>query len=344
MSKRTEAIGKHSKQRERGAGGVGYINMDVLDDAGLGFWRSSTGDNFIAIIPPKDADSYFGLEIFPHFNIGFNSASFLCPRMMSGGKDRCPLCEERRRLLDAGCEDEELLRDLNAYPPRFLYFIVDMTSADTEAEGVQLYDAPMTVDDEILAMSKDRRTGELLDVSDPDDGFTVSFLREGAQRRTNYKAFKLEERDPLPDEWLDAVIPLEKVIVVGNYDEMKEAYFGDDKEEGSDEYDEKPESSKPRRSRKTDDEEDEKPKRGRRPKRKPRQEEKTEDEVEDDEAPRKRRRRKMVEESEVDDDEIPFDKDEDEDENVLEKTKRRLQKKMAERKRKAKEDDEEDDD
>jgi len=236
MSKRTDAVNRQINSRARGSI-MGYFNAEFLDDEGIKIYRAKAGENFISIVPPPDEDSYFGLEIFAHFNVGVSNQAFLCPRMMAD--DPCPLCEESLRLRRSNEDvDERILKTLNPFPHRFLFWIVDASSAETEKLGVQLYDAPMTVNDEILALSKDRKTGQLIDISDAVDGKVLAFDRVGTGIQTKYKGFGLEDREPLLESWLNAAVELEQVIVIATYDEIKKAWDGGEVEEPDDAQDE----------------------------------------------------------------------------------------------------------
>lgn len=223
---RKDAIKRTADRRERGYGNTeSYFDFDALAKLGIEVWKSKEGPNFIAVVPPPDPDAYFGYEFFAHYNVGVSGGSFICPRMMKKGK--CPLCEEYQRLKGQPDMSEKTLRTLNPFPPRHMFWIIDMQSEETQAQGVQLYDAPMTVNDEILSLSKDSRTGEVIDVSDPVDGFTLEFERAGKGIRTTYRGFKLEERDPLFEDWLEQVVPFEDVVVIQDYDYLKTAYYGE---------------------------------------------------------------------------------------------------------------------
>ena len=234
MSKRTDAVKKQMNRRERGFGGPSYFNTDFLDEAGRKIFRAQAGTHFLAIVPPPDEDTYFAQEIFAHYNVGVSNQAFLCPRMMR--QEPCPLCEEYMRIKRVGEEvDEATMKSLNPFPPRYLFWVVDMSSAETEAQGVQLYDAPMTFNDEVLALSKDRRTGELIDVSDPVDGKVVAFERVGQGLTTKYRGFVLEDRDPLLESWLDQAVDFENVFVIASYDELKKAWEGGEESDSDDE-------------------------------------------------------------------------------------------------------------
>ena len=136
--------------------------------------------------------------------------------------------------------DEATRKSLNPFPPRYLFWVVDMSSAETEAQGVQLYDAPMTVNDNILSMSKDRRTGELIDVSDPVDGKILAFDRVGSGLTTKYQGFALEDRDPLMESWLDQAVDFENVFVIASYEEIKKAWEGGETSDDDDDPEPEP--------------------------------------------------------------------------------------------------------
>jgi len=247
MSRRTEAVKRQMNQKERGFGGASYFNTKYLDETGRKIYKAQAGTHFLAIIPPPDEDSYFAQQIFAHYNVGLSNQAFLCPRMMND--DPCPLCEESMRIKRSGEEvDEATMKSLNPFPPRYLFWIVNMATAESEAQGVQLYDAPMTVNDEILALSKDRRTGELIDVSDPVDGKIVAFERVGAGLITKYRGFALEDRDPLMESWLDQAVDFDKVFVVSSYADIKKAWEGVDTSDDDDDVEPEPETREvPRR-------------------------------------------------------------------------------------------------
>ena len=217
---RMDAIKGEEKQREQGGYGIPrkwYVASEALDKLGVKQYKAGEGDNFLAVIPPPSPDKYFGLKIFVHYNIGPNNDAFLCKKMMKG--ERCVLCERREQLKSAEAE-ESLVKALSCFPPRYLFWVVNMKSHETEADGVQLYDAPQTINDEILGLSRNKRTHEMLDISDPDKGKVLVFERKGLKAlNTEYKAFSLEDREPLPDKWL-IESELEEVLHYGTDEEM----------------------------------------------------------------------------------------------------------------------------
>jgi len=240
---RMDAIEKEQKDKESGNYGIErkwYIDQDALDKHGIEQYRAKVGSNFLSIVPPSDPDAYFGLRIFVHYNIGPNNDAFLCPRMMLG--EACVICE-RQDQLKAAEADEDVIKALSCFPPRYLFLAVDETSEETAEKGPQLYDAPQTVNNEILGLSKNRKTGETIDISDPDKGKMLIFDRTGTKaHNTRYSAFELEKREPLADNWLK-VPSIEDLLYFATEAEMLKSLGAsvrkaDPEDEGTDTADE----------------------------------------------------------------------------------------------------------
>lgn len=229
---RVKAIQDEKKHREDGdSNRKWYIEQAVLDELNMKQFKSKEGSSFLAIIPPLDPDKYFGLKIYVHYNIGANTDAYLCPKMMKNQK--CTLCERREQLIAKGAT-KEIAKAFSCFPPRYLFLVVDMTSADTEAEGVQLYDSPQTINDEILGLSQNKRTGEIVDISDPKSGKVLVFDRKGMKATdTKYSAFSLEDREPLSKEWL-GVADVEEFLHYGTEKEILESLGAVAREEGAD--------------------------------------------------------------------------------------------------------------
>jgi len=220
MSGRMSAIEKEQKTKESGNYGIErkwYIDQDALDKHGIEQYKAKVSTNFLSIVPPPDPDAYFGLRIFVHYNIGPNKDAFLCPRMMLG--ERCCICE-RQDQLKAAEADADVVKALGCFPPRYLFLAVDESSAETSEKGPQLYDAPQTINNEILGLSKNRKTGESIDISDPENGKMLVFDRVGTSAtNTRYSAFELDKREPLADEWLK-VPDISELLYFASEEEM----------------------------------------------------------------------------------------------------------------------------
>jgi len=247
MSNRLEAIRREKETTRRFGPGLWYVDLDLLSELGIKSYRAKVGDNFLAIIPPPVPKVYFGKPLYVHYNIGPNRAAFLCLAQMR--KTSCPVCEKRRQLQEEGADSEDISA-LNT-SIRYLFWIVDMKDRETQRQGVQLYDAPLSINDEIISLSSDKRTGDVIDISDPAAGKNLVFTRKGTSMTgTRYSGFELEDRDgPIPQEWLE-IPDFEDVLSFHDYDVIKAELEGipsseKPTEEGAPPAQEKPSGVKP---------------------------------------------------------------------------------------------------
>ena len=202
----------------------GYIKDDFTT------YAPKKGDNWIRILPAtfEGAENY-GLDIWIHFGVGPDEASVLCPdsnkdlERFGFKRSRCPLCEAR--VLAERTGDTKLADDLKP-KRRVLVWIADQQEP---GKGPLAWAAPWTVDREIAKISRDKRTGTVYIVEHPDDGYDVSFDKEGEKDRTSYTAFQLA-RSPtaVPDAWLDYIAdhPLPTILIWRDYAEINEIYTG----------------------------------------------------------------------------------------------------------------------
>lgn len=262
MSRMDSIRKQRSEAGNRGYSDFLWVNKDKLDRAGIGQFKTEPGDNFIAIIPPLEDDIFWAKEIYVHYNVGVDGKAFLCPKKMAN--ESCIICEDRKRIKERDVDDERV-KELRP-SLRYLVFVVDTTNSTTENEGIKWWDAPATVIDEITDMSANKRSGEIIDVSDPDDGRNIIFKRTGKGIGTRYGSVELETRDPIPDSWLE-VISFEEALQIINLEKIEAEYSGEpsssrrrgssSKKEEEQESEEK-ETSTGRRHRPANDEKEEK--------------------------------------------------------------------------------------
>lgn len=200
-SKRKKAVEKEvDATRKGGYSNFLYVNLEKLTDLGIEQFKCADGDNFLCVIPPKDDEAFFGKKVYAHYNIGVDNTVFLCAKKMYNKP--CPICEAAYKLMKEDREDEQIAELRPSI--RYLFFVVDMTSKKTVKKGVQWYDAPKMVKDGICSISQAKRTKEVIDVSDPDEGKNVCFVKTGSRLRTRYDGYELEDREyDFQDEWLD---------------------------------------------------------------------------------------------------------------------------------------------
>jgi len=205
-------------------GGVNfnYVDTNKLDRMGIGRYntKKKDGNNFIRIVAPSSTGP-FAREIWKHDNVGANNATFLCLDKMFG--KACPICDQIAELKASGA-DNDTIKELNP-SRRFLLFVVDTTSRETEEEGPKWFDCPISIYKAVCTLSKDKRTGEKLDPTDPDNGRDVEFVRNDG-KRTEYTGYVLRETKPIPSSWYKDLPSFDEVLLVPNPTEMREAVLG----------------------------------------------------------------------------------------------------------------------
>jgi hypothetical protein len=244
----------------------GFIRENVK------IWRPAIGENRIRILPPtwKDANHY-GYELYAHYGIGSEGSAFVCLKNPPQGyeKAKCAPCEEQMLAQEAGEEDRA--KALRA-SKRVCVYIIDRAH---EADGVQLWPMPYTIDKEIAALAVDPEEDGALPIDAPDEGYDVIFKKEGQNIKTKYTGVKLARRmTPLSDDardmddWLDYIKanPLDEVVEVVSETKLAREMEGgvrmnresdsrdrdDDRRRGRDEEDDRRGS----RSRSRDEEDD----------------------------------------------------------------------------------------
>ncbi|MHA1363979.1 MAG: hypothetical protein ACTSP1_15820 [Candidatus Freyarchaeota archaeon] len=239
-----EAVEQEIEESRRRSASFYYVDVPKLERMGIAQFRTTPGDNFIRILPPKE-EGFYGKRVYVHPNIDERGNVLLCPK---GTFDKpCPICEALAEIRKKNSDDERL----SVLPiKRYLFFVVDVRSKSTEEEGIKWYDAPSVVKDNIVGLSKDKRTGEVIVVSDPEEGRDIEFTRTGTGLNTRYQNFKLVDNNPIPDEWKD-VPSFDEVLLIPSEEDLQrvaDSLLGkptrrssDESDSGPDEVDDGPE-------------------------------------------------------------------------------------------------------
>lgn len=181
------------------------------------------GDNVVRILPPTwDDAEHYGHDIYVHYEIGPDKGTYLCLNKMKG--EKCPICEERKRAQNEG--DEEYAKKLEP-KKRVLVYVIDRNK---EKEGIKVWAMPWTLDRDIVKVSVDKRTGEVLPIDHPDDGYDVMFERTGKGPRTEYVGVSIDRKSsPLDnDKALDFAQehPLPSLLKFYPYDHIASVFGG----------------------------------------------------------------------------------------------------------------------
>lgn len=197
-------------------------------------YKAKVGNNLLRILPPtwQNADHY-GYDIYRHEQIGPDNSMYLCLKEMKG--EPCPICEERAEL-DRLKED----KDAAELRPRHRV-VVWVIDRDKENEGPMVWDMSWTMDKDIAALSTNSRSGEILLIDHPTEGYDFEFSREGTtMTNTKYMGKAIARRsspindDPdMQDEWLNFIMinPIPTVLNFYSYEHISQVFTGQVKEQ-----------------------------------------------------------------------------------------------------------------
>lgn len=183
-----------------------------------GFWKPKEGTNLIRVLPPIEdgADPWY--ERFTHYGVRNHKGGILCRNRMLD--ENCFLCNMQAELEDSSLEEEQKYGKRIAAKGRVLLNIVDVATEATKDLGPQIYDAPYTVFDVLIAFydAPDGDEDEIIDIVDPHNGYIVEIKREGTtMETTRYKtAIQIKKGNlvsgPLDDmDWLEDMQDLKEV-------------------------------------------------------------------------------------------------------------------------------------
>lgn len=212
-----------SPEQTRQRSEKGANDYDRIVSEGIKNWKPNDGLNRIRILPPTWPDAeHYGYDIYVHYSVGADRGQYLCLHRMLGKPD--PIEEERQRARRDG--DEQYAKDLDAKRRVGVYLI----DRDHEREGVQFWAMPWTLDRDIVKVSMDRSTGEVLPIDHPEEGFDVEFEKKGSKDRTEYLGVAIARRStPLgKSSWLDFAVenPIPDQLQYFDYEHIAKAFGG----------------------------------------------------------------------------------------------------------------------
>ena len=202
---------------------------DSIFKPGTDEFRPRPGDNAIRYLPPTWDDSdHYGYTAFVHNNVGPDNSTYLCPRKMLGKP--CPICEAAKEAKDAGEADEAKALGTSE---RVVSYVLDRDGDDPEKPLI--YNQSWTQDRDVSALCVNERTGEVLMIDHPDNGFDVTFKRQGTGLKTKYYGWAIDrsespihEKQKVQDEILEYVRdnPIPDQFNFYDYDYLKGVLSG----------------------------------------------------------------------------------------------------------------------
>jgi hypothetical protein len=286
---------------------------------GVDTWRPKNGENVIRFLPPTwHPHEHYGFDVWTHSYVGTGNGSYLCLDKMKG--ERCPICEAAAESAEAGEADESK----KLKPTRkVLTWIIDR---DDDASNPQIYMMSWSMDRDISNLADNRRSGEVLLLDHPDEGYDVSFKRTGQGINTRYigiaidrDSSPLSERQKIHDRIMAFIEenPLPDTLQYRSEDYLEKVIAGtaEEKDQDLDEDDDaEDDTKKSKKSSVT------------RTKRRVEKDDDGEEEGDEEDRPAKSKTKsksRRDKDEEEDDDGAPFDTDEEEEEEKPRKSKRR---------------------
>lgn len=257
LQKRTEESRK--TKDSAGVSGSNFLDVSSITEENI-FYALKKGKNVLDIIPfeaktntsPRvsEGEIDYLLDLWVHRYIGPKKDSFVCLQKNYG--KACPLCEYIKEMRDQGADEKEY-KELYA-KRRVVYNVIDLLADEPR---IQLFEvAHFNFEKELLEYTADSaEDGEIITIPDLADGRSIEF--KGVENTFAGKTFieikriKLVEREEYEDEIIDDAYSLDELIVIPNYTEMKNSFYGNDEEEESEDTEDETEEAeeKPRKKK-----------------------------------------------------------------------------------------------
>lgn len=228
------------------SGGKSFLNFAQFGDVKL--YKPSEGINLIDILPyivstnhhPQGiakGDPDYILDIWAHQGMGpTNDDAFVC--LEKTFRKSCPICEEREARLKAGADwksddIQELLSSRKA-----IYNVIEEDEPDVIKIFIASY-AYFERDGLLDELEDYEKREEQIVFSSLKNGRSIKFKAKtykfGKRDYFKYKNFTFEERDkPYPESILNKVYPLDSMLIIPTYEEVRDAFFAvpnDDEDE-----------------------------------------------------------------------------------------------------------------
>ena len=221
------------ENRDKGSG-KGVLDLRVLGDRRPTFFLPKNGDFYkIDIIPflPKTnkmpgfqpgLDEY-ALDYWRHAGIGPGEESFVC--LARTFRKPCPICEELDMLKKSGAPKEET----GPLEPkrRLVYNIIDL---DSKEQKVQLWEVSYHLFEKALIAAAQVGKHEVIAFSDLEEGKTIKFTAKqkslGSYNFIEATGIGFLDRPPYEDSILDESYPLDELLIVPTYEQVRNALHG----------------------------------------------------------------------------------------------------------------------
>jgi len=182
------------------------------------------GDNMPKPMRVPEGDPAYYLDIYVHHNIGAANSQVVCPQ--KNYNKPCPICEYINKMIKEKNWEYDDYRDI-APKRRSVYNVVNVTNAKEEKKGVQIWETSHKYGEKAIQSAATRpRGGGVIPFADPrkEVGQSISFNVDADEFKT-VSGHKLEPRDyDIDEKYLDDAFQLDQIIVVLDYDKIKEIF------------------------------------------------------------------------------------------------------------------------
>lgn len=228
--------------KNKDSGGVhGKRVLNLSDYKDVIFYKPKKGTNRIDILPfivsaenhPQKlkigAEDYV-LDIWVHGWVGPSDDSFVCLKRTYGKP--CPICEEMSRLLQEENPNKKQIDSLK--PKRRCYYNVIDLEDTVSTEKIKLFEVSQFLFEKELLEEAETAEDEVVYFSDLEEGRSIRFRASEEKMDTGkgflkYKSFSFERRKKTYKESIfDQVFPLDALLIMPSYEEVKNSFFGID--------------------------------------------------------------------------------------------------------------------
>lgn len=229
------------------AGNTGKRVIDLSNYDDVAFYKPKKGTNKIDILPflvstdkhpqgMKPGYEDYLLDIWVHGWVGPAEDSFVCLKKTYGKP--CPICEEIAAMLQSESPNKKLINSIKA-KRRCYYNVIDLEG--DEDDKIKLFEVSHYLFEKELLEEAETAEEEVIIFSDLEDGRSIRFRASQDQMEgkefLKFKSFTFEKRrKPYKEGMLEQTYPLDALLVIPSYDEVKNSFFGvdDDQDKGRD--------------------------------------------------------------------------------------------------------------
>lgn len=194
--------------------GVDYIKSDYTQ------YTIRDGENGVRLIPPLEEDDVagvWGFIVWVHFTR--DSGYTICPKSLDKHA-HCPIHDAEAKLPKPVTK----LDDPMSKPMKRQILLVMDVLKNPEDQGIEVWAAPPSLIESFARKTKNKRTGELVDLLDPDHGKPIYFERSGSGRDTSYPGESVEVDQAalqLSDDLADKIPLYSEVLVFPTEEDLK---------------------------------------------------------------------------------------------------------------------------